>query len=107
LGRVNKIYQPLREIGKSVDGIKIQELERNCENGFCCGGGGGQMWLHDSIGLHINHIRAEEIIDSGADMVATACPYCLTMLEDGISAAELDKPPKVVDIIEIVASSIG
>ena len=107
LGRVNKIYQPLRDIGKSVAGVAIQELERNCENGFCCGGGGGQMWLHDSIGRHINHIRAEEIIDSGADMVATACPYCLTMLEDGISAAESDKPPRVVDIIEIVASSIG
>ena len=65
------------------------------------------MWLHDSIGCHINHIRAEEIIDSGADMVATACPYCLTMLDDGISAAELKKPVKAVDIIEMVASSIG
>jgi Fe-S oxidoreductase len=107
LGRVNKIYQPMREIGKAIEGIKIKELERNRENGFCCGAGGGQMWLHDSIGCHINHIRAEEIIDSGADMVATACPYCLTMLDDGISAAELKKPVKAVDIIEMVASSIG
>ncbi len=65
------------------------------------------MWLHDSIGRHINHIRAAEIVNSGADMVTTACPYCLTMLDDGISAAELEEPVKVVDIIEIVASSIG
>ena len=107
LGRVNKIYQPMRQIGKAVEGLKIKELERSHENGFCCGAGGGQMWLHDSIGRHINHIRAEEIIDSGADMVATACPYCLTMLDDGISAAELEEPVKVVDIIEMVASSIG
>jgi Fe-S oxidoreductase len=107
LGRVNKIYQPMRKIGRAIDGIKIKELERSRENGFCCGAGGGQMWLHDSIGRHINHIRAEEIVDSGAGMVATSCPYCLAMLEDGISAVELKKPVKVVDIIELVASSIG
>ncbi len=97
----------MREIGKAIEGIKIKELERSHENGFCCGAGGGQMWLHDSIGRHINHIRAEEIVDSGAEMVATACPYCLTMLDDGIGSAELEKPVKVVDIIEMVASSIG
>ena len=107
LGRVNKIFEPIRKISKAIDGIEIKELERRRENGFCCGGGGGQMWLHDSIGRHINHIRAEQIVDSGADMVATACPYCLTMLGDGIGAAEPKKSIKVVDIIEMVASSIG
>lgn len=107
LGRVNKLFQPIRKISKAIDGIEIIELERRRENGFCCGAGGGQMWLHDSIGRHINHIRAEQIVDSGADMVATACPYCLAMLDDGISAAEPQKPVKVVDIIEMVASSIG
>jgi Fe-S oxidoreductase len=106
LGRVNKIFEPIRKISKAIDGIEIKELERRRENGFCCGAGGGQMWLHDSIGRHINHIRAEQIVDSGADMVVTACPYCLTMLDDGINAAESKKLVKVVDIIEMVASSI-
>ncbi|WP_300454871.1 (Fe-S)-binding protein [Desulfobacula sp.] len=107
LGRVNKIVEPIRKISRAIDGIEIKELEHRRENGFCCGAGGGQMWLHDSIGRHINHIRAEQIVDSGADMVVTACPYCLTMLDDGINAAEPKKPVEAVDIIEMVASSIG
>jgi Fe-S oxidoreductase len=64
------------------------------------------MWLHESLGRHINHLRAEEIAQTGVDLVATACPYCLTMLEDGINALELEKPPKVMDIIEMIADSI-
>ena len=65
------------------------------------------MWLHESIGRNINNIRAEEISESGVELVGTACPYCLTMLEDGINFLEMEKPPKVMDIIEIVASSLG
>jgi Fe-S oxidoreductase len=64
------------------------------------------MWLHESLGRHINHIRAQEAAKSSAQLVGTACPYCLTMLEDGIAALELEKPPKVMDIVEIVASSL-
>lgn len=107
LGRVNKTFQPVRNISTAIEGTTLQELERRRENGFCCGAGGGQMWLHDTVGRHINHIRAEQIIDSGADTVVTACPFCLTMLDDGINAAEHDKPVMAVDIIEMVASSIG
>ena len=65
------------------------------------------MWLHESQGRHINHIRAEEVAKNGAQLVGTACPYCLTMLEDGIAALELEKSPKVMDLIEIVAASLG
>lgn len=107
LGRINKIYEPMRAVSREIEGITIQELQRSLERGFCCGAGGGQMWLHDSMGRHINHIRAEEVVASGADMVVTACPYCLTMLDDGISAVESGKPVKAVDIIEMVASSVG
>jgi len=107
LGRVNRIFEPLRAIGRSVPGLTVRELERNRENGFCCGGGGGQMWLHETEGQRINHMRAREVCDVETDIVATACPYCLTMLEDGIGAMEMDKPPKVKDIVEIVAASMG
>ena len=65
------------------------------------------MWLHENIGQNINNLRAQEIRESGIELVGTACPFCLTMLEDGISALEMGKPPKVMDIIEIVASSLG
>jgi Fe-S oxidoreductase len=106
LGRVNQIYEPLREVGRSVPGIDLKELDRNQENAFCCGGGGGRMWLHEKIGQNINNLRAEEIGESGVELIGTACPFCLTMLEDGINALEMDKPPRVMDIIEIVASSL-
>jgi Fe-S oxidoreductase len=107
LGRINGIFEPVRDVCRAVPGIEIREFPRNRENGFCCGGGGGRMWLHESLGRHINHIRAEEAEKTGAELVGTACPYCLTMLEDGIAALEMQKPPEVRDIVEIVASSLG
>lgn len=107
LGRGNGIYEPLRTVAGSVPGIQVKELERNRENAFCCGGGGGRMWLHENMGENINQIRAEEVSNSGVQLVGTACPYCLTMLEDGVRSLEMDKPPGVTDIIEIVDASLG
>ena len=106
LGRGNGIYKPLREIGKAIPGVTLLELPRNRERGFCCGGGGGRMWLHEKPGKRINLLRAEEVVQSGAEVLGTACPYCLTMLEDGIKNLEAGKAPKVMDLVEIVASSI-
>ena len=104
LGRVNQVFEPLREISRSVPDLVVKELEHSRENGFCCGGGGGQMWLHETEGQRINQLRAQEVCDAKTDMVATACPYCLTMLEDGINGLETDTLPKVKDIVEIVAA---
>ncbi|MBW1780851.1 MAG: 4Fe-4S dicluster domain-containing protein [Deltaproteobacteria bacterium] len=106
LGRVNHIYEPLRAVSRSVPGVELMELERNRENAFCCGGGGGRMWLHESMGENINTLRAWEIRQSGVQLVGAACPFCLTMLEDGISGLEMETPPKVMDITEIVAASL-
>ena len=75
--------------------------------GSAAAAGGGGMWLHDHLGRRMNMIRAEDVVEAGVDIVGTACPYCLTMLEDGINALELERPPKVLDIVEMVASSIG
>ncbi|MFZ0451605.1 MAG: (Fe-S)-binding protein [Desulfatiglandaceae bacterium] len=106
LGRVNHIYDPLREMIRSVPGIDLKELRQNRENAFCCGGGGGRMWLHENAGENINHLRAEEIKGSGVQLVGTACPFCFTMLEDGINSLEMEKRPKVMDLIEIIAASL-
>lgn len=65
------------------------------------------MWLHENLGTRINQLRAQEIADARAERVITACPYCLIMLQDGINALELERPPKVSDIVQLVASSIG
>ncbi|MEN8245293.1 MAG: (Fe-S)-binding protein [Thermodesulfobacteriota bacterium] len=107
LGRVNQVFEPLREIGRSVPGLTVRELERSRENGFCCGGGGGQMWLHETEGQRINQLRAKEVCEAETNMVATACPYCLTMLEDGVNGLERDTLPEVKDVVEIVAASMA
>jgi Fe-S oxidoreductase len=106
LGRVNGVYEPPREMLRSIPETRFKELKRHHEKGFCCGGGGGGMWLHEHLGRRLNTIRAEEVSGTGVDVVGTACPYCLTMLDDGINALELDKPPKVMDVVEMVAASL-
>jgi Fe-S oxidoreductase len=107
LGRYNGIYEPLRKVCAALPGVSVRELARSREQGFCCGGGGGRMWLHESIGEKINVVRARQVADSGAGAVATAGPYCLTMMEDGLKALEMDNTPVVRDIIEIVADSLA
>lgn len=106
LGRVNEIYDPPRELIRSIPETRFKELKRHHDKGFCCGGGGGGMWLHEHLGRRLNSIRAEEVSETGVEVVGTACPYCLTMLDDGLKALELEKPPKVLDLVEIVADSL-
>ena len=106
LGRYNQVYQPPRDICRAVPGIQLKETARNRDSGFCCGGGGGRMWLHEKIGKKINLVRAEEMTNTGIDLIGTACPYCLVMLDDGVKSLELEKTPKVADIIDIVADSL-
>ena len=65
------------------------------------------MWLHENPDQRVNQLRAREISEAGVELVGTACPYCLTMLDDGVKSLEMEKPPKIWDIIEIVASSLG
>jgi Fe-S oxidoreductase len=107
LGRYNQVYQPPRDICQAVPGVQLKETERNQEKGFCCGGGGGRMWLHENIGENINVVRAQEIAATGADLIGTACPYCLVMLDDGVKSLEMEKTPKVADVIDIVADALG
>jgi Fe-S oxidoreductase len=64
------------------------------------------MWLHENLGKRLNAVRSEEIVDKGVDVVCTACPYCQTMLMDGIGGMELERPPEVLDIIEVVERSL-
>ncbi len=107
LGRANDIYEPLRDIVRGVPGLELKELPRSRERGFCCGGGGGRMWLHEAFGRPINQLRSEEIAQAGVGLVGTACPYCLTMLEDGMKALEMERSPRPLDLLELVASSMA
>jgi len=106
LGRYNNIYQPPRQIIKSIPGIRLAEMERNRRRGFCCGGGGGHMWLEEQEGNRINEMRTEQAIETKAQTVITACPLCLQMFDDGIKAKAAEEKLRVMDIAELIAAQI-
>ena len=107
LGRYNDIYQEPRAILRAIDGIKGVELSRSGTRSFCCGGGGGHMWMEEDPDKRVNTRRVEEIIQAKVDVVATACPYCLTMFEDGVKAKGVEETLHVKDLSELVAEALG
>ena len=103
LGRYNDIYQVPRELIAGMTGVELVEMEQNRERSFCCGGGGGRMWLEESIGKRISEMRIERALETEAETVATACPFCLQMFEDAIKAKGEGVTLKVRDIAELLA----
>jgi len=103
LGRYNDIYEEPRDILKAIGGIKKVELAQSRKNSFCCGGGGGHIWMEEDPDKRVNERRVQQIIDAKVDMVATACPYCLTMFEDGIKAKEMEESLSAMDLSELLA----
>jgi len=106
LGRHNEIYNEPRTALESVIKSPLKEMPRTKENGFCCGAGGGRMWMEEHVGERINVNRAREAIGTGASTIATACPFCKTMLSDGVKTNGADGKVQVKDIAEIVAESL-
>jgi Fe-S oxidoreductase/nitrate reductase gamma subunit len=105
LGRHNGMTKPPREVLESALAGKRKELGRHGDDSFCCGAGGGLMWTEESLGQRINHLRVEEVIGSGAGLAAAACPFCLTMLRDGLKDKGRDDI-KVKDIAQLVAEAL-
>jgi len=107
LGRHNDVYEAPRKAITSVTQAPVKEMERKKEKGFCCGAGGGRMWMEEHIGKRVNVERAQEALKTGASTVATACPFCMTMMTDGIKGEGKGEQVLVKDIAEIVADSIS
>ncbi|MFC2036009.1 (Fe-S)-binding protein [Chloroflexota bacterium] len=102
LGRYNDIYRAPREILKAIGGINKVELARSGSTSFCCGGGGGRMWMEEEPDKRVNVKRTEDIIEAKVDLVATACPFCLSMFEDGLKTKEVEESIKAIDLSELI-----
>jgi len=101
LGRYNGIISEPRELISGIDGIDLTEFDRHGKRSFCCGAGGGRMWMEETIGEKINENRVNEILEKNIDQIFTACPFCMTMLEDGLKACG-NENIKVKDIAELL-----
>lgn len=107
LGRANTIYEAPRKVLEALD-AELVEMKRCRSNGLCCGAGGAQMFKEEEKGTtRINFERTNEAIGTGADIIASACPFCNTMLTDGVKNAEKEETVKVMDVAEIIAATIA
>ncbi|MCA0756392.1 (Fe-S)-binding protein [Paenibacillus sp. N4] len=106
LGRYNGTYEAPRRLLRAIPGIVIEEMERSRENGMCCGAGGGLMWMEEHAGTRVNHARTAQALEVKPSVISSACPYCLTMMEDGLKALSADERVIARDVAELLAESV-
>ena len=106
LGRANNIYDAPRKVLEALD-VELVEMKRCRSNGLCCGAGGAQMFKEEEKGdTRISTERTKEAIETGASIIASNCPFCMTMLSDGVKTNEKENDVKVLDIAEMIAASM-
>src|SRR4030095_11278310 len=106
LGRHNRVFEAPREVlGSAIQG-GIQEMPRNQERSFCCGAGGARMWMEEKIGKRINVERTEEALSTGAKTIAVGCPFCYTMIGDGVTGKGEQDNVEVVDVATVLLRSL-
>ncbi len=110
LGRHNQVYSPPRELLSVIPNAEVKEMERNSEKSFCCGAGGARMWMEETIGERINENRTIEAVGTGADQIATACPFCRVMLDDGLTKMQADgdarEEVQVLDVAQLLLAGV-
>ena len=106
LGRYNQVYQEPRSILNAIPGVNVVEMERNFSKSFCCGAGGARMWMEEH-GDRINNARTDQAIAVNASTIAVGCPFCLTMMSDGIKDKQKSETMVALDIAEIVLKGMG
>jgi len=108
LGKQNEIFDAPREVLKAIPGLELLEFERSRERSLCCEGGGGRMWVEGTgAGPRNSEIRVKDAEAMGAEVIATACPFCLLTLEDGAKTTGLEEKVLVKDILELIAEALG
>ncbi len=106
LGRHNGEYDAPRQLVQISASQAPVEMQQNRSNGFCCGGGGGMSFIDEPPNQRVNQERARQALDTGADVVAVGCPFCMTMLEDGINATKGDRDVRVMDVAELLWQTV-
>lgn len=106
LGRYNEIFDAPREILQSIPGVKLKEMERSRKFGMCCGAGGGRMWMEEDADKRVNFRRVDQALETKPDAVAVACPFCMTMVDDGLKSKSLEGQVEAVDVMELVADNL-
>jgi Fe-S oxidoreductase len=107
LGRHNRIFDEPRSVLSAIPGVTEVEMGRCRERGFCCGAGGARMWMEETIGKRVNMDRTEEALGTGADIVSTACPFCMIMLDDAVKASGRGDDVSVMDISQVFEKSLA
>ncbi len=102
MGRWNNVYEQPRSVLGSLPGVNLVEMKKNHDQAMCCGAGGGRMWMEEHTGKRINDTRTEMALETNASVVAASCPFCITMLSDGMKTKEMQDKVKVVDIAELL-----
>ncbi len=102
LGRWNNIYDQPRNVIQSLPAVNLVEMKANHDQSMCCGAGGGRMWMEETIGKRINITRTEQALATNASIVAASCPFCMTMMTDGVKSKEMQDKVKVMDIAELI-----
>jgi Fe-S oxidoreductase len=106
LGRHNRVFDEPRSVIDAIPGAEQVEMKRCRERGFCCGAGGARMWMEESLGRRVNMERTAEALGTGADVVSTACPYCMIMLDDAVRANAKEEEVRVLDLSQLVEESM-
>jgi Fe-S oxidoreductase len=109
LGRHNEVYDAPRQVLAAVPGVRPVEMKRCRERGFCCGAGGARMWMEERLGKRVNQERTDEALATGADVVGTACPYCMVMLDDAVKQRQAEGGAagvRVLDIAQVLEQSV-
>nr|BBH92707.1 Fe-S oxidoreductase [Thermogemmatispora argillosa] len=106
VGRYNGVYDEPRRVLTVLNSNGVTEMRRNRNKSFCCGGGGGRAWMEERIGKRVNQTRVNEALETGAEVLAAACPFCIMMFEDGVKGVEAEERLQVEDIAEIVARAL-
>ena len=107
LGRHNRVFDPPRRIAAAIPGLKLLEMEKRRENGFCCGAGGGHMWMEDSGGQRVNHMRTDQFLETEGEVVGVSCPFCFQMFQEGITSKGAQDTKRAVDLLDVLAQSVG